>query len=244
MNRLYYLGLAFLATILLLSCSDDENGTNPDDNDTETFSFPLERGNEWVYEEVFYDNDGNEGDKSGNERSITVGETVTLFGKDGYMITTSDIFAGGAASNSKKYACASEEGYYEYDPAFFDMLEEADPNVERVWIKLFGLGQETWTAYNYYNTVPAVQDSHIVNEANIRVKYEETKELTSSDSASITVRVFTITTYYHIDTPENTYSESSTRTYYVHEEYGILSDREVQTGGNGGWGWKQKSKNY
>ena len=244
MNRLYYLGLAFLATILLMSCSDDDNSTNPDDNNTETFSFPLERGNEWVYEEVFYDNDGNEGDRSGNERSITVGETVTLFGKDGYMITTTDIIANGTAIPMKKYACASEEGYYEYDPTFFDMLEEADPNVERKWIKLFGLGQETWTAYSYYNAAPTVQDSHIVNEANIRVKYEGTKELTSSDSTTITVKVYTITTYYHIDTPENTYTESSTRTYYVHEEYGILSDREVQTGGNGGWGWKQKSKNY
>jgi hypothetical protein len=30
----------------------------------------------------------------------------------------------------------------------------------------------------------------------------------------------------------------------VHEEYGVLSEREVQTGGNGGWGWKLKSKNY
>jgi hypothetical protein len=143
MNKLYYLGLAFLATILLLSCSDDDNGASPDDNDTETFSFPLERGNEWVYEEVFYDNEGNEGDKSGNQRIVSVGETLTLFGKGCYMITTSNVLAGADGSTSKKYAYSDEEGYYEYDPAFFDMLEEADPNVERGWIKLFGIGQET-----------------------------------------------------------------------------------------------------
>jgi len=243
MNKLYYLGVAFLAAILLVSCSDDDNSTNPDDDTTEKFEFPLNRGNEWVYEEVFYDNEGVEGDKSGNEKSVTVGETVTLYGKDGYMITTSSIFQGGASSTTKKYAYTDDEGYYEYDPRFFDMLEDADPEVEREWVKLFGIGQESWTAYNYSKPA-SIQDSHEVNEANITVKYEGKKELTSIDSTTITVDVYTVTTYYHLDTPENTYSENSTRTYYIHEDYGIITDREVQTSGNGAWGWKLKSKNF
>ncbi|MFN3195865.1 MAG: hypothetical protein ACE364_07955 [Chlorobiota bacterium] len=233
-----------LFSLLFLSC-EDEGPIEPHSPYPE-FKFPLNTGYQWVYEDEFYDSEGNFIRKAGNTKTVTVGESVKLFGKQGYEVNSVIINEDGSKEVKTKYAYTDKNGYYEYDPTFFDVVEKVSDTVERRWIEKFNPRRFTGSAY-YIRNEALVGDTNRIHEANYYITYGGIENFTSYEDQNIDVTSIKISVDFQYDDNATLAEESKKRSetiYRIHESYGIVSESRGELYVNGIWRWVLKSKNF
>ena len=244
MNKIIRIVSLALFSLLFLSC-EDEGPIEPHSPYPE-FKFPLNTGYQWNYEEVFYDSESNFVRKSGNTKTVTVGESVKLFGKQGYEVNSVIINEDGSKEVKTKYAYTDKNGYYEYDPSFFDVVVKVSDTVERRWIEKFNPRRFTGSAY-YIRNEALVGDTSRIHEANYYIKYGGIEDFTTYEDQKIDVTSITILIDFQNDdnaTLAEKFKNRSETIYRIHESYGIVSESRVELYVNGSWRWVLKSKNF
>lgn len=225
MKKIY---LLLLATALLFACSDDTT-TNPDK--PQVLDYPLATGNQWQYEEVFTDLNGNVTEKSGNYEIHRVGNQVEIAGRLAYEIIRTKIFAGASSEMDTTYMYNDQYGLNEHDPNLMDHINAPNDDLDVEYIKLADYIHQIWI-----ETHRPFGDTSFVkvlsgSEMKVTGEAKGTKEVTLQEK-NYTANI------YHI-LHETNYQGATLKYKYelqIINKIGIYKKTEIETTGNGAWG--------
>lgn len=241
MNKIIRILSIALFSLLFLSC-EDEGPIDPYAPYPE-FKYPLKTGYQWVYEEEHLDWVNDKVEKSGKIKVVTVGNEVKLFGKRGFEINTIITNSNGTKEKSKKYAYVDLNGYYEYDPAFFDIAVQVADTVERSWVKIFRRLDTSSSPYWVRNEA-SESDTARFSEASYYVDFQRNEDYKTYDNQDIKVRVVKISIFLRKALRSRSLHDRAHIEYKIHEKYGIISELKAGLFGNEAWRWVLKSKNF
>lgn len=227
MKKIY---LLFIATAFLFACSDDTT-TNPDKNNPKALDYPLATGNQWKYEEVFTNQEGNVTEKSGNYEIHTVGKQVQLYGKTAFEIIRMKVFAGANSEIDTSYMYNNDDGLYESDPKLLDHITAQEEDLIIEYIELASYNDDPWFKYYYPYGDTLFVKVLSASEMKVTGQYKGTKEVTiqgKNYNANI----------YHILHETNNLGIIQKYKYELQivDKIGICKKTEIETSGNGSWG--------
>lgn len=131
--------LLIATTLLLVSCKEDDNGTNPTD-ETQSEYLPLAEGSTWTYEEYGADEDGNPNGALANTYTLTAEEKTTIEGRTGYKISSS------AGNDEESVIASTSEGIFIYAPEAGET--GIGFSVDIGWIQLYKENAQQWESYS------------------------------------------------------------------------------------------------
>ncbi len=103
MKKLMSIMLTLTVVAFMASCSEDDNGTDPNTNEEKTY-YPMTNGDTWIYNYVGLDQ--SEQPKDGTETS----DTVTITGAEMYMGQEATIFEMSSSDGSSRTTHMYKDG--------------------------------------------------------------------------------------------------------------------------------------